>query len=246
MRNILAVLALVMSVGSQALADTENLQQFLHRAEEATAVPVPLRADGELTVTTPDGSRRTAVAMIIRPTADTYIELKDPPTKAVLLGDKDQAYVVEKDAAKAADMALSATFADSDFTREDLEPFRLARYKDWRISDESSGEITVTLFPKTSQYSLVVITFDREKAMPLKTLYYKDTLNNLVKMRRDGDYVLIGRKSVPTTSSMETFKLRTHSTFTLRWTQSPSFPPELFDPAFLPRPSNLVWPMAKP
>ena len=45
---------------------------------------------------------------------------------------------------------------------------------------------------------------------------------------------------------METFKLRTHSSLTLRWSQVPSFPPELFDPVFLPHPSTIVWPAATP
>ena len=43
---------------------------------------------------------------------------------------------------------------------------------------------------------------------------------------------------------MESFKLRTQSTFKLTWSQNPSFPPELFDPVFLPRPSGIVWPAA--
>src|SRR5262249_28327370 len=111
----------------------------------------------------------------------------------------------------------------------------------------SANELTVTLFPgKTSQYSLVVTTFDRDKKVPIKTLYYQDTLNNLVKMQRATDYVLVGRKWMPTTFSMETFKLHTHSTFTLHWTQAPTFPPELFDPVFLSHPSNIVWPAATP
>lgn len=91
------------------------------------------------------------------------------------------------------------------------------------------------LFPASSPYTLEVITFDREKLVPVKTLYYRDTLNNLAKMRRDGPFVLVGRKWMPQTISMETFALHTHSTLTLQWTQSADVPPELFDPQFLPR-----------
>ena len=88
-----------------------------------------------------------------------------------------------------------------------------------------------------------MITFDRDKKVPRKTLYDRETLNNLVKMRRDDDYVLVGRKWMPAVTSMETCKLRTHTTFSVRWSQDENVPPELFDPVFLPRPSGIIWPV---
>ena len=240
--TMIAILLLTMTVAT-ARADTESLQQFLHSAEETTQLAAALRGDGEFEVTSASGPRRDQVVMLLRPVAETYIELHQECIKA-LLASGDQAYLLTKGASKAEPLPLDAVFADSDFTREDLEPFRMARFKDARISDETGAEVTVTLFPGTSQYSLVVITFDREKKVPVKILYYKDTLNNLVKMRHDDGHVLVGRKWMPTTVTMETFKLRTQTTFKLRWSQEPTFPPELFDPVFLPRPSGIVWPAA--
>ena len=239
-------IAMLLSVlsASTGRADMESLQQFLHGAEETAQLAAALRGDGEFEVQSASGSRRDQVVMLLRPVAETYIELHQEGTKALLTGSIDQAYLLTKGAAKAVPFPQDATFADSDFTREDLEPFRTARYKDGRISDETGAEVTVTLFPGTSQYSLVVMTFDREKKVPVKILYYKDTLNNLVKMRRDEGHILIGRKWMPTTITMETFKLRTQSTLKLRWSQEPTFPPELFDPVFLPRPSGIIWPAA--
>ena len=76
-----------------------------------------------------------------------YIELQQEGTKALLTGSGDQAYRFTKGATKAEPFPPDAAFADSDFTREDLEPFRTARYKDARISDETGAELTVTLFP---------------------------------------------------------------------------------------------------
>ncbi len=110
------------------------------------------------------------------------------------------------------------------------------------MSTPMSGTMTSNLFPKQSQYSLVVMTFDREKKVPTKILYYQETLNNLVKMRRDGSHVFVGRRWVPTTITMQNLPLRTESRLELRWTQSPPVPPELFQPAFLARPSSLKWP----
>jgi Outer membrane lipoprotein-sorting protein len=241
--SMIAILLVAMS-GVVARADMESLHQFLKSAEETAQLTAALRADGEFEVASPSGTRHDQVVMLVRPVADSYIELHQEGTKALLTGSGDQAYLFKKGASKAQPFPPDATFADSDFTREDLEPFRMARYKDGRISDETGAEVTVTLFPSTSQYSLVVITFDREKQVPVKILCYKDTLNNLVKMRRDDGHVLVGRKWMPTSITMETFKLRTHTSFKLKWSQNPTFPPELFDPVFLPRPSGIVWPVA--
>jgi hypothetical protein len=220
----------------------DDLRQFLHSVEQATQVAAPLRGDGEFEVTSVNGTRRDQVAVIVRPPADTYIDLRQEGVKALIPGSGDQAHRLTKGAGKAEPFPADATFADSDFVREDLEPFRMARYKDAHISDETQSDVTVTLFPAKSQYSLQVITFDREKKVPVRILYYRDTLNNLVKMRRDEGHVLAGRKWMPSTVTMETFKLRTQTVFKLRWSQSPTFPPELFDPVFLPRSSGLVWP----
>ncbi len=242
MRIIVVAMLLSVLRAATGRAEVESLQQFLHSAEETAQLAAALRGDGEFDVTSASGPRHDQVVMLERPVAETYIELHQEGTKALLTGGTDQAYLLTKGAAKAVPFSQDAPFADSDFTREDLEPFRTARYKDARISDETGAEVTVTLFPGTSQYSLVVTTFDREKKVPVKILYYKDTLNNLVKMRRDEGHVLVGRKWLPTTITMETFKLRTQTSFKLRWSQEPTFPPELFDSVFLPRPSGIVWP----
>jgi hypothetical protein len=244
MRAHLIIPVLLAVAGSAALAQVENLQPFLHAAEEATQVTVPLRGDGQFEVTSAEGMRRDHVVVILRPPTDTYIEIQKEGMKSLLLSEGWKAHRLAKGAAKAEDFPSDASFADSEFTREDLEPFHMSRYKDARISDQSGAELTVTLYPDKSQYSLVVVTFDREKKVPIKTLYYRDTLNNLVKMERNEGWVLVGRKWLPTTMSMETFKLKTRTTFTLHWSQAATFPPELFDPVFLPRPSGIVWPMA--
>ncbi len=246
MRTTGTVILLLGVACGAARADMEDLRQFLRGIEEAMQVTAPLRGDGEFEVASVNGTRRDQVAVIVRPPAETYIELHQDGVKVVLPGSGGQAFRCTKGAAKAESFAPDTNFAESDFAREDLEPFRTARYKDARISDETQSEVTVTLFPAASQYSLLVITFDREKRVPVKTLYYRDTLNNLVKMRRDEGHVLVGRKWMPGSMTMETFRLRTQTVFKLRWSQNPTFPPELFDPVFLPRPSGLVWPAAAP
>jgi hypothetical protein len=244
MRTTALISALLLLAGGTVRAEVENLDRFLRSVEQAAQVTTPLRGDGQFDVAGIDRTRRDQVVVMVLPPTNTYIELQQEGIKALLLNQAAQAYRVTPGGHAAQKFPLDASFAGSDFTREDLMPFRLADYQQPRISDESASDITVTLFPTTPQYSLVVITFDRDKKVPRKTLYYRETLNNLVKMRRDDDYVLVGRKWMATRISMETFKLRTHTTLSVRWTQETHVPPQLLDPAFLPRPSGIIWPTA--
>lgn len=246
MRIAIVGTLLLTLAGGPVLADRLNLEQFLREAEEAARVTVPVRGDGQFEVTSPEGTRRDHVALLIRPTADAFIELQQEGIKTLLLYTGGQGFYHKAGAPHAEIFASAASFAESDFTREDLEPFQLSHYTQPRIADDSATELTVMLVPKASQYSLEVITFDREKKVPLKTLYYRDTLSNLVKMGRDSDYVLIGRKWMPTTISMETFKLRTRAAFTLHWGERGNVPSDLFDPASLPRASASLWSVAPP
>ena len=237
---------LAVALAGPARADMESLRQFLNGVEETTHVTAALRGDGDLEVRAGAVTRHDQLALILRPPADTYIELRREGMKALLLASGSTAFRVAKGGGKAGPFPLDAAFADSDFSREDLEPFRVGRFKDFRIADDTATELTVTMFPADSQYSLVVTTFDREKRVPIKTLYYRETPNNLVKMRRDTGHVLVGRKWMPAVITMESFKLRTQTTLRLRWSQNPTFPPELFDSAFLSRPSGIVWPATAP
>ena len=236
-----ALLAATM-IAAPALAQTVDLDDFLRGTEEAARVAVPLRAEGQFEVVSPEATRRDEIALVMRPPGDTFIELRQGAVRALLLG--DGAFRIMGRAAKAERFPLDASLDDSDFTREDLEPFRGSHYKDARISDDSATELMVTFFPANSQYSLVVITFDRQKKVPLKIQYYRDTVNNLVKMQRLSDYVLVGDKWSPATISMETFKLRTHTAMKLRWTPQPNLPADLFNPASLTRASLALWPTA--
>ncbi len=242
MRSAVIAIGIVVLAGHAAHATVEDLDAFLRSAEQAGQVVTPVRGDGQFQVTSAAATRNDQVAVIVRPPADTYIELHQAGLKVLLPSQSADASLFKPGDSKAESLPLDGSVADSDFTGEDLLPFRLSNYKQPRISDESDSEITVTLFPTMPPYSLIVITFDRDKKLPRKTLYYRETLNNLVKMRRDDDYVLIGRKWLPTTMSMETFKLRTRTTFTLQWSQDANVPPELFDPVFLLRPSGINWP----
>jgi len=228
-------------IAAAAQAVTADLDGFLRSIEQAAQPPTPVRADGKLVVTTPEKSDTNQIVLIQRDANDLFIELRQPPLRA-LITDGAKAYVLPPGASAAKDWPANEPLGNSDFTREDLEPFALNRFQTPRIVDENPEQITVAFFPKQSQYSLVVFTFDREKKVAVKTMYYQETLSNLVKMRRDTDHVLVGRRWLPTTVTIEQFALRTQSALQLRWTQDPPLTPELFQPEFLARPSGITWP----
>ena len=243
MRTLGAIIALALLAG-RANADMATLQAFLRSAEVASQVGAPVRGDGDLEVVAGGATRRTQVAVVVRPPADTYLELRPDGLKALLFANGQPALWLPKGASEPAVFPHYAGLADSDFTAEDIGPFRVADYKDARITDDAGGELTVSLFPATSQYSLIVMTFDRARKIPVKALYYRDTLSNLVKMRTDDRHVQVGKTWLPTTVSMETFKLRTRSALTVRWNANPTVPAELFDPAALPKSPGIIPPAA--
>ena len=246
---LLAAAAALALVTSNAVAqDSEQLKTLLQSVESEARVSSTLRADGELVVASPDETHHYPITLLYRPGPagnDLYIELGNGGGKALLLANGAKAFRLTAGAKESEAFPRNETLMGSEFAREDLESFRLADFGDSRISDDGPQRMTVSLVPKGSQYSLLVMTIDKERRVPLKILYYRDTVSNLVKMQRDDDYTLVGRKWLPATITMEDFKLRTLSTLKLRWSQSPTFPPELFDPTFLTRPLGLKPPEGK-
>ena len=242
--RILAVTIVLALLAARADADMATLQTFLRSVEEASQVAAPVRGDGELEIVAGSTTRRAQVAVLVRPPADAYLEMRPDGLKALLFANGQPAQWLPKGAIAPAVFPRYTSLADSDFTAEDIGPFRVADYKDARITDDAGGELTVSLFPTASQYSLVVVTFDRTRKVPVKALYYRDTLSNLVKMRTDDGYVQVGKTWLPTSVSMETFKLRTRSALTVRWNANPTVPAELFDPAALPKSPGLIQPAA--
>jgi hypothetical protein len=226
-------------------AEPVDVEAILRAVEEATDPGAGRRADGTIVMRTPEQTRRDRIVVLQRRTGELYVELRERGEKALLLAD-GRAFRLLKGAAQATDFPRDAAFADGDLTREDLEPFRRSRYTEARIVDEGPVQITLALAPTASQYSLVVTTIDRAKLVPIKTLYYQETLNNLVKMRRESAHQLVGQRWLPSAITMEHFQLRTQTDLTLRWTQDANLPPEPFQPELLSRPSGLAWPTPSP
>jgi hypothetical protein len=238
MKAPLVALALL-ATGASARGD--DLPAFLGAVATAARPTVPLRADGSLVTTSPDGTARDQIAMVRRPTGDVYIELRTAGVRALLSADGTTALLVPAAGKPSEPFALDASLGGSEFTREDLRPFNADYFRSPTIVDRDGSEMTLSLTPTPSQYTLQVITFDVARKLPVVVKNYKDTLSNLVKMRRARAFISAGGTSVPSEVTMENFPLRATSTMTLRW-QPAEDTPALFDPAGLGKPSPLTWP----
>lgn len=205
----------------------EDLAALLATATQASRPSMPVRGVGRLVTTSADGTVTHRIAIAQRPSGDLYIEVQSPGFRA-LLPATGKALLASGSAP--APFAADAALAGSEFSREDLQPFDAARFGSPTIVDRSDEEATVQLDPRDSQYSLEVITFDRQKLVPIKAMTYKDTLNNLLKMRRDNAHVQVGGRWLPTEVTIENFPLKATSTLTLAWTAGDD-QPALFDPA---------------
>lgn len=224
-----------------ASAAGEDLATFLAAATAAARPNTTLRADGTLVTTSPDGSVRDQLVIVRRPNGDTYLALQKAGVRALLRADGEAFIVSGPDEDREA-FAADASFGGSEFTREDLQLFVAARYISPTIVDRNATEVTVSLTPRPSQYTLQAVTFDSAKHVPVKVMSYKDTVSNLLRMRRDRGLTAAGGTWLPTEVTMENFPLRVISTMTLAWKPVDDMP-ALFDPAALDKPSTLAWPV---
>jgi hypothetical protein len=220
-------------------AMAEDLNEFLTAATAANRPDVPLRADGTITVRSPDATVEDKVVIVMQTNGDTYIETKRGGVKALLKPAQKEVYLrAGRDSAEKK-VALEDSFPGTDLSWEDLVPFDVSSWDFPVIIDKSAQQLTVQLTPKTQQYILVVSTFDREKRVPFKTLYYVEKASNLVKMRTDEDLVQVADQWLPRRISMQTFALRTATTLALEWRKATDVPEGLFLSGSLERDSGL-------
>jgi len=89
---------------------------------------------------------------------------------------------------------------------------------------------------------LLVHTIDRERDVILQTKYYRDSISNLVKIRRDDEFAQVGGRWRPATIAVQSFREPTSTRLSLAWREAPDAPAALFTPAGLRAPSPLRWP----
>ncbi len=227
---------------------SDALSELIERVGAQTRLSTPLRADVDAEIDYLEGKKHERIVAIFRnhPTENsqiqTYIELDRAKLKFLILGDA-QFFAAAEGKMKPA--SLDTPVDSTSWVLEDLLPFLPSRCNSMRVADLTPEQVTVACEPKKkigSDYSLFVFKFDREKSVPLQVLYYRDTLSNLVKLRRDEDFELVGSRWRPKRVTMQDFKLRTKDVFEIRWTADPKLPPALFDSRSFAGASTIVGP----
>jgi hypothetical protein len=131
----------------------------------------------------------------------------------------------------------------TDILLEDLVTFASASLRMPQISDDGPGGVVVTAAPAgTSPYSLLVHTIDRDRHAIVRTLYYRDVVNNLTKTRTDAALVQVAGGWRPGEVVVETLRQATRTRLRLSWRDAADAPDVLFEPAGLEGPSGLAWP----
>jgi len=179
-------------------------------------------------------------------------------SRAILVGRDDAIYLEVKDGLRAlirpgsvlvaagarpAEPAAAKAIAETGILLEDLAVFTPASLKVPQISDEGPPGVVVTAAPGgTSPYVLLVDTIDQDRATIVRTQYYRDSISNLVKIRRDGGFVRVGDRWRPGDVTVQNLREDTSAHLTLAWHEVPDAPATLFEPAGLEHPSGLDWP----
>src|SRR5262249_23294946 len=115
-----------------------------------------------------------------------------------------------------------------------LVPFAAARLRMPQISDESPAGVVVTAAPsRRSRHVLLVFTIDPERNVPTKTQFYRDTINNMVALRRDGDFVTVAERPRARATTIEDLVDNATTHWSFSWREAPELSANAFPPAGL-------------
>src|SRR5439155_559440 len=109
-------------------------------------------------------------------------------------------------------------------------------------ANRARAESLAELLQAVAANARLVNTIDRERRAIIRTLYYRDLINNLSKTRRDAVFARVGASWRPGEITVESVRQATKTHSTLSWREAPDVPDALFEPAGLGQPSGLGWP----
>jgi len=231
------VLALLALLAGANRARAESLAELLQAVAANARFASPARAD--VRIACGEGCKATGTPAIFLGRGDAlYVEVKGGQRALIR-----PAQILVARAGKASEAAPGETLADTDVLLEDLAVFTPAALKQPQISDDGPAGVVVTAAPAgRSSYALLVNTIDRERHTIIRTLYYRDLINNLSKTRRDTAFARVGASWRPGEITVESVRQATKTHLTLSWREAPDVPDALFEPAGLGQPSGLGWP----
>ena len=227
-----SLLSLLLAAVAQPV-QAVSVQELLPAVAAESSAPRLLRADVHVER---DGTPAGDAALLARGQR-LYLETRSG-TRALLSPGK----VVIVRNGRLVRAPVGATLPGTDVLLEDLEPFGVERMPVAQVSDENPVGVVVTGAPAPpSAYALLVITIDPERNVIAQTKYYRDSISNLVKIRKDDDFTQVGGRWRPATIGFEGLRPPSSTRLGLTWREAPDAPAALLTPGGLRAPSTLVW-----
>jgi len=218
-------------VAIDAAAETiSDLTAFIQRAEKMAHLNRPLRAD--VHITRPDGTSDSAI-MFADPTKNKlFVASRSDGFRAIQPLNWTAGKCVSTSAPKPISHGADDELGALGLRAMEFFPAWATDYSTAFISDESTMEKTITIYGKDrSPYALFVVTFDKERLVPLITKYYKERFNNLVRLRKDSDHVLIGARPRPRKVSVTDYVENRTTEYAIDWIEVEAVPTDLLDDA---------------
>ena len=211
------LVAAAFSMLAAAPVHAGDLAAFLERAERMSAANEKVEAD--VTIKDSDGTTSKA-HVIVDPAGGGTVIFEQPETgwRSETPLDWKEGKVVTKTGAAPAKIGVDDPLAGTDLRGLDFFPFWKSDYSRALTSDENTLEQTVSLYAAAGRpYALYVITFDKTKLVPHMIKYYRDTFNNLVRIRTDKDWVMIGSRPRPTKMLIQDYGAHSMRVYTFDW-----------------------------
>ena len=229
-----ASLLYLLLVASAPSAQAVSVRELLPAVAAESSAPDMLRADVHIER---DGTAAGDAVLLARGQR-LYLETRSG-TRALLSPGK----VVILRNGRLVRAPVGTTLPGTDILLEDLKPFGVGRMPVAQVSDENPVGVVVTGAPAPpSAYALLVITIDPERNVIAQTKYYRDSISNLVKIRKDDDFTQVGGRWRPATIGFEGLRPPSTTRLGLTWREAPDAPAALLTPAGLRAPSPLAWP----
>jgi hypothetical protein len=230
--------AFLAAAATCAVARTD-LDAFLERTERMSEYPMPARAD--ITILTGDGKTEEAILIVDPASGKQFFAVKSTGYRALSPMDWTGGKAVAKAGAAAVAHGADEPFAELDLRPMEFFGYWAGDYQTAFISDDNRLEKTVTVYAKEEvPYILFVITFGKEKLVPLIAKFYKDQMNNLVRIRKDSDHVMVGSRPRPQKIVITDYTDNDETTLSLAWKSLDSAPVELFRDASFDS-ANIEW-----
>ena len=80
---------------------------------------------------------------------------------------------------------------------------------------------------------LLVFTIDPERVVITKTQFYRDTINNMVALRRDDDFATVSQRPRARATTIEDLLDDVTTRWSVSWREAPELAPDAFTPAGL-------------